>query len=229
MGFFSKNKEEKSNLPPAPMPPMAQGFNSFNSTPADISKAMPVLNAPPMPMRTSFDDIKSQVVSMPQNNVAQNTTPQLNVGNNTSSDVDLNDESLFDFSTLDIPESTSIGSSKSSSSSSSSAGAFSQKDSSSPDIVDSNLKNDSNLSFVTNRNRFGKAGVSDNIYVTTSQFKSFIELVEQVRVRVKESSDKHLRLLDIKSEEDQEYEALRKDFQFIEDKLYEVDNLIFDK
>ena len=37
------------------------------------------------------------------------------------------------------------------------------------------------------------------------------------------------RLVSIKAEEDIELESLRKDFQFIEDKLYEVDSTIFDR
>ena len=53
--------------------------------------------------------------------------------------------------------------------------------------------------------------------------------VDKVKEKFKESSDIHLKLLDIKSEEDLEYENLRKNFQFVEEKLYEVDSLIFEK
>ena len=65
-------------------------------------------------------------------------------------------------------------------------------------------------------------------FVTTSQFKALLEIIENVKQKTKETSERHLRLLDIKSEEDIEYENLKKDFAFIEDKLYEVDTLIFE-
>jgi len=77
----------------------------------------------------------------------------------------------------------------------------------------------------------GNFGSSEDevIYITTAQFKNMLEIIDNVRSRVKESAEKHTRLLDIKSEEDIEYENLRKDFQYIEDKLYEVDSLLFER
>lgn len=217
MGFFSKNKEEKSNLPPAPMPPAVPSMGKLNGAPNEISRQAPSLSAPPIPSRNSFDDIKSQVTSG-----MSEKTPQLNNQEGFNEQNSSAEESLFDFSTLDIHDDnveTSLQDTNISRSS------FSD----SPSFVDTNVKNNEHLSFVTNRNKFGKSGSVDNLYVTTSQFKTFLELVEQVRTRVKDSSDRHLRLLDIKSEEDTEYENLRRDFQYIEDKLYEVDSLIFDK
>ena len=65
-------------------------------------------------------------------------------------------------------------------------------------------------------------------FVTTSQFKALLEIIENVKQKTRDRSERHLRLLDIKSEEDIEYENLKKDFAFIEDKLYEVDTLIFE-
>lgn len=225
MDFFKKNKDEKSNLPPAPMPPVPMppvptNTNGLNGAPTDLLKQSPSLSAPPIPSRNSFDDIKSQVVSgMQERPIAMQ---QISNGNSNDQN-NLSEDSLFDFSTLDIHDDASSGVSLQDTNISSSS--FSD----SPDVVDPNARNTEHLKFIGNRNKFGKSGQTDSLYVTTSEFKTFLELVEQVRNRVKDSSDRHLRLLDIKSEEDTEYENLRRDFQYIEDKLYEVDSLIFDK
>ena len=139
------------------------------------------------------------------------------------SDMNLNDESLFDFSSLDISSPVENNAQISNSNS------FSSSERQSTFIDTRGNTNASSLSFVSGRSKQARSSVSDNLYVTTSQFKTFLDIVEQVRSRVKDSSDRHLRLLDIKSEEDIEYENLRRDFQYVEDKLYEIDSLIFDK
>lgn len=68
----------------------------------------------------------------------------------------------------------------------------------------------------------------ESCFLTTQQFRSMLEIVELVKGKVKDSTEIHLRLLDMKSEEDIEYENLRKNFQYVEDKLYELDSILFD-
>ncbi len=251
MGFFSRKKDESSNLPPAPMPPVAQGMDRLSASPMDVSKQAPYLSMPSVPSRSSLDDIKSQVISNGSssnfNNMNNSNLNNQNFGANqmqpsvqesAQNSSSLADDALFDFSTLDLgePQEEEIVSKPTTpatvsvTNSNVSRNAVVAPESQNSSYVDKNIINhEGSLSFVSNKNRFNKPGVNDNLFVTTSQFKTFLEIIEQVRVRVKDSSDRHLRLLDIKSEEDLEYENLRKDFQYIEDKLYEVDSLIFDR
>lgn len=92
---------------------------------------------------------------------------------------------------------------------------------------DTSMEEDQGFNF--DENPSGTTVLDDTYFVTTHQFKSLLEIVEAVKERVKISNERHLRLLDIKAEEDIEYENLRKDFQFVEDKLYEVDSIIFER
>ena len=237
MGFFSKKKDESSNLPPAPMPLVVQGMDKLNASPMEVSRQAPYLNAPTIPSRNSLDEIKSQVTSTgsmnnPVSNVNQYSSSK---PSQSQEQLDLNDDSLFDFSTLDLEgsennETNNYSRNTNTNSNNSLVDSRSSFNSSQSSFIDKNaMVHEGSLSFVSNRNKLTKVGANDNLFVTTSQFKSFLEIIEQVRSRVKDSSDRHLRLLDIKSEEDNEYENLRKDFQYIEDKLYEVDSLIFDR
>lgn len=99
-----------------------------------------------------------------------------------------------------------------------------------PQPTDTNMSRDTNLNFISNKNlNPGHVSHEKDFFITTHQFRSVLEIIESVKNKVKESSETHLRLMDIKSEEDIEYENLRKDFQFIEDKLYELDSVIFEK
>ena len=70
---------------------------------------------------------------------------------------------------------------------------------------------------------------NDTYFLTTTEFKSLLEKIESVKNRIKTSSHRHMKIMNIKAEEDIELDSLRKDFQFIEDKLYEVDSTIFDR
>ncbi|MFT4244527.1 MAG: hypothetical protein ACMXYB_03685 [Candidatus Woesearchaeota archaeon] len=69
----------------------------------------------------------------------------------------------------------------------------------------------------------------ETFFLTTSEFKHLLELIDTVKDRVKVSSQRHMKITTIKAEEDIEYENIKKDFQFIEDKLYEVDSTIFER
>lgn len=69
----------------------------------------------------------------------------------------------------------------------------------------------------------------DTYFLTTTEFKHLLEQIDAVKERIKASTQRHMKILSIKAEEDIEIESMKKDFQFIEDKLYEVDSTIFDR
>ncbi|MCH8519451.1 MAG: hypothetical protein LAT82_01720 [Nanoarchaeota archaeon] len=73
------------------------------------------------------------------------------------------------------------------------------------------------------------ASDKETFFLTTNEFKHLLELVDSVKDRVRISTQRHMKITTIKAEEDIEYENMKKDFQFIEDKLYEVDSTIFER
>ncbi|MFP4402091.1 MAG: hypothetical protein ACLFPL_02570 [Candidatus Nanoarchaeia archaeon] len=74
-----------------------------------------------------------------------------------------------------------------------------------------------------------KSSRNDTYFLTTTEFKSLLEMIDSVKERVKTSTQRHMKITSIKSEEDIEFDNMKKDFQFIEEKLYEVDSTIFDR
>lgn len=234
MGLFSKQKkEDKKELPPPPS--LSSTMNSSSKTAGGleappVSSGMPNLSPPPSPNAT-FDDIKTQVSSgkksdgfgslneMPEPPKAkesqQKSASELEGFDAGSNSFDLNDDSLFDLSELEMPSEKPKASS------------FRKKEEEDT-TVDTNLERNESLNFISNKNVASRPS-SGSYFVTTQQFRTMLEIVESVKTKVKEASETHMRLMDIKSEEDIEYENMRKDFQFIEDKLYELDSIIFDK
>ncbi len=256
MGFFSKDKNNNvpaappaapsapSSIPAAPpsapaappssapsMPPVPSSSSGSDDLKA-ISGGLPT---PPMPS-ANLDDIKSQInsnqdesPSLPaissQNDLAMPTpssmpseSPQ-EPQSNEEDDID----SLFDISDLEIE-----GSDNNSNSEESTPQVEEESTEDIPTASTSTIPQESSSDsgqFITHHKE-----IDDNkpFFVTTSQFKALLEIIENVKSKTKEASERHLRLLDIKSEEDIEYENLKKDFTYIEDKLYEVDNLIFE-
>lgn len=254
MVLFNKKKEE-SSVPPAPpappSPPAPPGISnpSLNTTSkSNISEnnlnSIPKLSTPPQP-GGSLDSIKQEVSSstnVVSNNKIEQTKPDVS-GNDNSEEFS---EDLFDFSDLKIPEFDeeekrqnnyqSRGQENNSNSFSSNQqrqannhNSYQFDEETAPDVVDSKEDHMGDLNFVSNKQVTSKGPHMENFFVTTSQFKTLLEIIDSVKFKVKEASDRHLKLLDFKAEEDVEYENLRKDFQFIEDKLYEVDSLIFEK
>jgi len=220
MGLFNRHKTEevKTNAPSQTSNALAAAVGLDMNTPPE-GQPSAKLTPPPTPGGT-FDDIKSQVTSN-----TPPTTSQIPVAPVAAPTPESNEEdSLFDISDLELPQDEAQG--------------LNQSDSVEPQeiempkrnesTVDTSLERSGDLSFISNKNVAAKIS-SSSYYVTTQQFRTLLEIVEAVKVRVKEASETHLRLLDIKSEEDIEYENLRKDFQFIEDKLYELDGIIFEK
>jgi hypothetical protein len=72
-----------------------------------------------------------------------------------------------------------------------------------------------------------KSEIKKEFYVTTTQFKDLLDIVDSVKLKIKSTNELYLRLADIKSEEDIEFENLRKSFIFVEEKLYELDRVLF--
>jgi len=222
MGLFSKKKEELDNniLGDIPMPVK----NEVKSNNIDLQ--MPTsssvnLSAPPIP-GGNLTDIKNEV-----------SAPSFSSGNSFNESYNSNSFDVEDGDNVQIKEQEMV---------------MPQVEDDSDSLFDfSELDNELDFSNKVNENVKRQEVVSElpeinfvedekhhslkdeTYFVTTSQFKSLLEIVDSVKTRVKEASETHLKLMDLKSEEDIEYENLRKDFQFIEEKLYEVDSLIFDK
>ncbi len=160
----------------------------------------------------SNQNVPSQQTQTPnfaqQNNPFQNQESQADFGN----DIDMSDDSLFDFSDLNLKDLEHDSS------------EVKESNQSQPSDV---AEQDEDLSFIKNKKRIKES--DKDYFITAKQFKDLLEIVDSVKNRVKLACDSHLRLMDIKSEEDVEFEKLRKDFEYIEDKLYEVDSIIFDR
>lgn len=218
MGLFSKKKEE-TMAPPMPPAPQAPSMGSFGSNLQAPAAELSNLNAPPIP-GGSLADIKEQVafkpssMSMPSMDSSSMVMPSEVESHDDveESDINFDDDSLFDFSELELQSPVE--------------GEVEQS-AKVVSVADEDSDSDVNMDFINHEKKIKEH--DDTYFVTTKQFKSLLEIVDSVKNKVKESSETHLRLLDIKSEEDIEYENLRKDFQFIEEKLYEVDSIIFDK
>lgn len=221
MGLFSRHK----NVEDAPLPPtLKESISSGNSNSmaelgSDLS-APPVLGSqrsnltPPSIPGGSLDEIKSEV--MPSSSLDE-TPESLDIGNDDRQSMMSDD--LFDMfgdDDLQSSDETKIKEKPT---------PFEMEDS----TVDTNMSRSDSLNFMGSRGGHTNNPSKDSCFLTTNQFKTLLEIVEQVKSRVKDSTEVHLRLLDIKSEEDIEYENLRKNFQNMEDKLYELDNILFDK
>lgn len=222
MGLFSKSKEEtKNDAPPVPPAPQSNAPAPAPQAPVEIQKPNEEsnnLSPPPIP-GGSLNDIKNEVSSKKDSKTANENEETDNNEETEDNEEKLTsnneEDSLFDFSELDVnaPVNTQIEADK--------------------DIINPNNEteqhksaaDDADMNFIKHRHTPSK----DTYFVTTHQFKSLLEIVEAVKNKVKDASETHLKLLDIKAEEDIEFENLRKDFQFIEDKLYEVDSIIFEK
>lgn len=256
MGLFSKHKKDDAAAKDSKAASdknneAGKGSNEapkLDTSPKADVPPMGSLSSPPVPKASNaLDDIKSEVSTTepqerpkeePEQNNSQNDVP-FNGNQTQSQGPQTEDDSLFDFSGSDLfgeSDSQEMG------------GFDSQKAAKSPQLpapsfddsgfgaepgfedgtVDTHMGKSRSLSFEGNHDSFRKKE-NENFFMTTQQFKAMMELVESVKSRVKDSSDRHLKLLDIKSEEDVEYENLRRDFQYVEDKLYELDSIIFNK
>ena len=231
MALFGKKKEESNNSSMAPPAPPVMSAPVAPPVSEESLTSVPKLTTPPMP-GGSLDSIKQEVSSV--SNVSTPKSVPVENPNTTNNNLEHSNDSedLFDFSDLEIPGVDSdegndfVSNSSYNSNKNKHNTHYGNFEEESVDIKEEHL---GDLNFISNRRSLEKPSSSETFFVTTSQFKALLEIVDSVKTKVKESSERHLRLIDIKSEEDVEYENLRKDFQFIEDKLYEVDSLIFEK
>jgi hypothetical protein len=236
MGLFSKNKDKSKDLPKdANLPPMAPAPNGGEpqipptlsqvndkqkQTSPQISQpiesSMPQLpnlnssklSAPPMPGGNHdehpLNDIKNDIKppQMPTQEPQNNfDTPEIEEPKLEENQ----DDDIFDMFSMD---------------------EHTENDEDTKEEINKVLDNHNtseSLEFENNNDK------TDTKFLTTNQFKTMLEIVDQVKSRVKESHNSHTRLMDIKSEEDIEYENLRKSFQFLEEKLYEMDSAVFEK
>jgi hypothetical protein len=245
MGLFGKKKEEEKQSTVVPAPPAPSQNNLQGNTGANYNSEIPKpktdagnLSSPPVPGE-GLDDIKKQISatnnysndsndqdsesqSIQDNNFAQSQqqpSPQTGNVQGGQNPQENNDDidSLFDFSELNVQSPVNLEPQTQ-------TNLIENHNTSNED--ENENQEDIDLSFIKHKQNKNDVDVN---YVTTKQFKDLLEIVESVKNKVKEASETHLKLLDIKSEEDIEFENLRKDFQYIEDKLYEVDNIIFEK
>ena len=63
-------------------------------------------------------------------------------------------------------------------------------------------------------------------FMTTSQCKDYLEILDNIRKILKESSKSCAKITEIKKEEEEELENLRKNFSKIEEKFYKIDLII---
>jgi hypothetical protein len=207
MGLFSKKEATNTGAQMPPAPPVNEaGANQIPEPTPSVKN----LSNPPAP-GGSLDDIKNQVAGSEQPALEQQVqTSEVNMPSNNEMSLE-DDDSLFDFSELGVDS------------------PIQSEETFTPASVEEEKDvsySESELKFMNEDKH--KVNSNETYFVTTRQFKALLEIVESVKTKVKEASETHLRLLDMKAEEDIEYENLRKDFEFIESKLYEVDSIIFE-
>lgn len=232
MGLFSRHKSDDDKVTQVSKDNSLQKGDTSQPPSLDMKQASTGISSsskltpPPMPGGGSLDDIKRQVSpadDMSDSEFELPTQSQMNkmMTPSISPDMDEHSDPLMADDTDSLFDMPDLGVSSSSRMPSPSMPKSNYGDS----TVDTNAKRGGHLNFISEN--FGPRNQS--YFVTTKQFRTMLEIIESVKSRVKESSETYLRLMDIKSEEDIEYENLRKDFQFIEDKLYELDSIIFEK
>ena len=202
MGLFNKKKEKLSGgFSEMPPIPKAPSFNDSK----DNASSQDLVNNSNLSENT-LSDIKDEISthSPNVNEEKESISPNVDISNEEK-DIDLDNLNLFDIEDNQLPKEEEKNN-------------FSKSQEETYEDV-SFLKN--------NRQKIPKQ--TDSFYITTTQFKTMIEIIDNVKNKIKLASDTYLKLLDIKSEEDIEYENLRRDFQHVEGKLYDIDKLIFDR
>jgi hypothetical protein len=249
MGLFSKKTDAPSAppMPPAPnaapdmappsdmpasgMPP-APGMGAPETSESVLSEIPDGSNlTPPSLPGSGLDDIKSQVVGdMPTLESSSGMPEKQEIDNSAFESPEISsDDDLFNMFKVDdseIPQSHTRTSLPSDSEDESHDDIHSdlEEDTYIPETIETHTSNDVALNFETKK----ISKKDETIFLTTTQFKALLEVVDSVKSKIKTSTETHLRLMDMKAEEDVEYESLRKNFQFIEDKLHDLDGILFD-
>jgi hypothetical protein len=241
MALFSKKKEENSkvNLPPPPPSVSSPNQNNTNMNNNSISNQNQNLNSPneamafksedktltppPVPGIENLSEIKNEVAGVNKfSNMSNSNSSEIEISsqnqlyekNNSEEDQDdlkLTgvDDSLFNLDELDFPKGEYL------------------EDKENKEIENKSMEKDEDFEFLEKTNRHIKE--DSPIFITTNQFKEMMTMIDDIKFKLKESSETYLRLMDIKAEEDIEFENLRKSFQFFEEKLYQIDNILFEK
>jgi hypothetical protein len=236
MGLFSNKTAAPSAppMPPAPnmAPPSDMPISGMPPAPSMGAQA-PSMDAPspkgeenmlfevpdgsnltpPSLPGSGLDDIKSQVVGDMETSISSPSMPKKEEIDNTafeSPEISSDDE-LFNMFKVDDSETKDEL-------------KYESTQSDTPDVIEIHTSNDVALNFET-KNISKK---DETIFLTTTQFKALLEVVDSVKTKIKTSTENHLRLMDMKAEEDVEYESLRKSFQYIEDKLHDLDEILFE-
>jgi hypothetical protein len=226
MAFFKKQHSKDPEAKDLPPTPKAPENNDLPVPPPPSPQLNPMEEkleegatlSPPPVIRGDIPDIKSLVNPVEKKEEDNHDEDEFS---------SLTDDSLFDFSNMSNSESFED------------SNLSEEHDELRRKSLDNNNENrlipsddtekSTDLTF-TKRNQHSFGNKKENsIFITTIQFKALFEIIEDVKDRVSAGNETHLRLLDLKAEEDIEYENLRKDFQFLEDKLYELDSIIFEK
>lgn len=253
MSIFNSKKSESSNSMP-PAPPIAPESSGLNEIKKEISSESPMPPvAPPSPSApTPPPGMPPQNNSMPEpvmppSSPMPSTQPVMNsspmaeqpptaMSAPTSSSpmpstqpksvVELNkddlieEESLFNLDDFELPSLDGVSYDKAETTENSSIELANPH----PHTEANRLNADD---FVPTKGL--SVAKDDTYFLTTTEFKHLLEQIDAVKERIKVSTQRHMKILSIKAEEDIEIESLKKDFQFIEDKLYEVDSTIFDR
>ena len=219
--FGRRKKETETKLEQMPMPPSPlesspqppTGLDDIkNNIKSDNEVMAPPL--PPAPSQVSAPEFpQMEMPPAPSNDSSENVEEMPQESNSESEDDSLFNLDDFELPDLDLESSVSIP-----------QNSHSRHQSS----------NNSSSKHINSHDDFlptkGLSTSKENTYfLTTTEFKQLLELIDSVKSRVKTTAQRHMRIMSIKSEENIELEGLKKDFQFIEDKLYEVDSTIFDR
>lgn len=236
MSIFGKKKEDQ-----LPMPPMPPGpSNGLNEIKEEIS-------APPQPpLPPQLNEIGMPPAPTPMSSVPDTPMPQVNSSMELPSaptpmgqEFPVPETQVMPSTPLEMPQNISVGNT------SNSDDLFNLDDFELPDLetsldsqtveesVNEPISSHSTQKVMSHGEFMPTKGLStskeDTYFLTTTEFKHLLEQIDSVKSRIKTTTQRHMRIMSIKAEEDIELESLRKDFQFIEDKLYEVDSTIFDR
>jgi hypothetical protein len=208
-------------MPPAPGMDAPATENTLSEIPDGSNLTPPSLPG------SGLDDIKSQVVGDMPVVESSNELPQKQEIDNSAFETPeiSSDEDLFNMFKVEDSELASTPEPAQATLPSTVMEQEKQEDDSyTPQAIETHTSNDVALNFETKK----VSKKDETIFLTTTQFKALLEVVDSVKGKIKTSTETHLKLMDMKAEEDVEYESLRRNFQFIEDKLHDLDGILFD-
>ena len=242
---INNSNSNTGSMSPPPMPP-PQTSNGLNSTtppmpPSAVGMDSPLPPpSPPLSNDKSPTSSSSSQMSMETSKMTSDSNEMNQSSQSSSNKVKtMLDESLFSLEDFELPNLDDLDSvdSKINSNKLDNAGNPNS-------ILQNNSQNQTNLNDSFHSKEISTHNLNsehfiptkgltsskeETFFLTTNEFKNLLELIDAVKERVRVSTQRHMKITTIKAEEDIEYENMKKDFQFIEDKLYEVDSTIFER